>query len=63
MAIASLPVAVYRWFVSFGAVVHHAPTRLSQSPEAETATNVLVDATDRPILTGMMAIDNHSKVD
>ncbi|KAL0032280.1 hypothetical protein WJX79_002214 [Trebouxia sp. C0005] len=63
MAIASLPAAVYRWFVSFGAVLRHAPTRLSSSPEAETATNVLVDATDRPILTGMMAADNHSKVE
>lgn len=63
MAIASLPAAVYHWFVSFGAVLHHVPTGLSPSPEAETATNVLVDATDRPILTGMMAMDNHSKVE
>ncbi|KAL0054238.1 hypothetical protein WJX82_005935 [Trebouxia sp. C0006] len=63
MAIASLPAAVYRWFVSFGAVLHHAPNCLSSPPEAEAATNVLVDATDRPIVTGMMAIDNHSKVE
>ncbi|DBA96501.1 TPA: hypothetical protein ACH3X1_015380 [Trebouxia sp. C0004] len=63
MAIASLPAAVYCWFVSFGAVLHHVPKRLSSSPDAETATNVLVDATDRPVLTGMMAIDNHSKVE
>lgn len=63
MAIASLPAAVYRWFVSFGAVLHHAPNCLSSPPEAEAATNVLVDATDRPIVTGMMAIDNYSKIE
>lgn len=58
-----MPAAVYCWFLSFGPLLPARPSRVSPPPEPDAATHVRVDATDRPILTGMMAVDSHSHVD
>lgn len=55
-----MPAAVYYWFVSLGRLLH-GPTQVSLPPEA--ITTVRADATDRPILTSIMADESHTKSD